>query len=304
MAIFSWFQNVDPVATARHAVKDFFDDDMMTYAAALSYHVLLALFPFLIFLLSLLGSLGLTDFFDRVLARARLALPPEAFALVSQVIGEIRGQSGGGVLSVSILFAIWAASTGMRSLMRALNVAYDVTEERPAWKRYPLSIVFTLGLAVLVVLAAALALVGPRAFAFVTDRTGTGGPATAAWTWLRWPLAGVLVMLAVAVVYWIAPNVRQPFVIVTPGSLLAVLGWVLTSAGFSWYVSRFGNYSATYGSLGGVIVLLLYFYLTAAVLLFGAELNAAIHHAVLGHPVPKDTSSEPVPSIRGEVTPA
>lgn len=288
--LYSGFQGVAPLDVATEAAKDFSADDMTTYAAALAFRFLLALFPFLIFLLALLGALGLTDFFDRLLAQARLALPGDAYGLLKQVIGEIRSQPGAGLLSVSILFAIWAASTGMRSLMTALNVAYDVAEERPAWKRYPLSIVFTIGLAVMVVVAAGLALVGPQAFAFLTERTGLGGVATTLWTWLRWPLAVVLITLAVAVVYYVAPNVRQPFVIVTPGSVLAVLGWIVASIGFTFYVSNFGNYTATYGSLGGVIVLLLYFFITAAVLLFGAELNAAIYHAVLGRPVVKDSS--------------
>jgi membrane protein len=288
--LYSGFQGVAPVTVAREAAKDFAADDMMTYAAALSFRILLALFPFLIFLLALLGTLGLTDFFDRVLGQAQLALPGEAYGLLEQVIAEIRGQTSGGVLSVSILFAIWAASTGMRSLMTALNVAYDVKEERPAWKRYPLSIVFTIGLAIMVVAAAALALVGPRTFAFLTERADVGGATMSLWKWLRWPVAVLLIVLMVAVVYYVAPNVRQPFVIVTPGSVLTVVGWIVASIGFSFYVSRFGNYTATYGSLGAVIVLLLYFFITAAVLLLGAELNAAIYHAVIGRPVVKDHS--------------
>src|SRR5688572_23914534 len=118
------FEDLKPWDVIKQAVKSFLDDDMATYAAALSYHLTLALFPFVIFMLTLLGTLGLSDFFDRVLNQARAALPPDAFELLVRVIGEIRGQPREGLLSFSILFALWAASTGMRSVMNALNVAY------------------------------------------------------------------------------------------------------------------------------------------------------------------------------------
>jgi membrane protein len=274
------FQGVEPFAAVKRAVQEFLADDMMTYAAALAFRTLLALFPFLIFLLALLGTLGLTGFFDRMLGEARVALPAEAYRIVERVIGEIRGGRGsGGLLSVSILFAVWAASTAVRSLMNALNNAYDLAEERPVWKRYLLSVLYTVGLAILVVLAAALALIGPQAIAWLTAPTGLGGVVTSLWRWLRWPAAVVLIGLTVAIVYSVAPNLRQPFRAITPGSVVAVLGWLLASLGFLFYVDNVGTYTATYGSLGGVIVLLLYFFVTAAVLLFGAELNAAIYHA-------------------------
>src|SRR5919112_2218199 len=137
------FADQAPVAVIKEAIKDFLADDMMTYAAALAYRILLALFPFIIFLLTLLGALGLSNFFDRLLNQARAALPPDGYDLLARVIGEIRGQPREGLLSASILFALWAASTGMRSVMNALNVAYKVEETRPAWKRYPLSILYT-----------------------------------------------------------------------------------------------------------------------------------------------------------------
>lgn len=280
------FHGAEPVTTIKHAVKDFAEDDMMTYAAALAFRILLALFPFVLFLLALLGVLGLGGFFDRLLNQAQAALPGDAYGLLAQSIGEIRSQPRGGLVSVSIVFAIWAASAGVRSLMNALNIAYDVEESRPVWKLYPLSIVYTIGLAILILIAAGLTLVGPRVLDWLGGAGGMG-VVTALWTWLRWPLAVLLVMITVAVVYYVAPNIKQPFAIVTPGSVLAVLGWIVASIGFSFYVSRFANYSATYGSLGGVIVLLLYFFITAAVLLFGAELNAAIYHVRYGPPRPK-----------------
>jgi membrane protein len=270
------FEGQAPAGVVKRAVKDFVDDDMLTYAAALSYHILLALFPFVIFLLTVLGALGLSDFFNWLLGQARLALPPDAFQLISEVIGEIRGRSSGSLLSVSILFAIWAASGGVRSLMDSLNVAYDVAETRPAWQRYPLSIAYTIGLAILLIVASGLMLVGPRAATWLAGQMGLSQVAAAVWTWLRWPVAVLLVLLTIALVYYVAPNVDQQFKFVTPGSVVAVVGWIVASLVFSAYVERFSDYGATYGSLGAMVILLIYFFVSSAVLLFGAEVNAVI----------------------------
>ncbi len=273
-----------PKELAKRSVKQFLGDDMMTYAAALSYHALLALFPFVIFLLALLGALGIPGFFDWVLSQARTALPSDAYQRVEQVVNQVRGQARGGLLSFGIALALWAASAGVRSLMNALNAAYDAAEDRPAWKRYPLSIGYTIGLAVMLIAAAVLMLLGPRAVEWIAGQAGLSGFVVSLWTWLRWPVAIVLLLLAIAVIYYVAPNVDQPFRLITPGSVLAVAAWVVATLGFSFYVSNFGNYSATYGSLGGVVVLLLYFFISAATLLLGAEVNAVIYKARYGSP--------------------
>lgn len=280
-----------PITLGKRAIREFMDDDMMTYAAALSYHALFALFPFLIFLIALLGFLQIPGFFDQILEQARTALPPDAYQRVEDVTTEIQNQQSGGLLSVGILAALWAASSGIRSLMTALNTAYDVEETRPVWKKFLLSILYTIGLAVLVIAAVALMLLGPQAMQWLAEQIGLGGAFVTVWTWLRWPLAVVLLTLAAAVVYYVSPNVKQPFTLITPGSVIAVIVWILASIGFSIYVSNFGNYNATYGSLGGVIVLLFYFFISAAVLLLGAEINAEIHHQEEGEPTPKDDPS-------------
>ena len=273
------FAEQAPWDVVKHAVKDFLDDDMATYAAALSYHLLLALFPFIIFLLNLLGAVGLAAFFDRLINQARATLPPDAFQILEQVVGEIRNRPGQGLLSVSIVLALWAASAGMRSVTNALNRAYDVDETRPIWQRYPLSVLYTVGLAALVILSAAARLVGPQVVERLTNRLGLTELVATLWTWLRWPVVVMLLLLVVALIYYLGPNVDQPFRYVTPGSVTAVIVWIIASAGFSAYIERFGDYGATYGSLGGMIVLLLYFFVSGAVLLLGAEINAAIHPA-------------------------
>ncbi len=273
------FAETAPPDVVRRAVRDFFADNMATYAAALSFHLLLALFPFVIVLLALLGAIGQAAFLDQLLGGARLALPPTADRLVEQVIGEIRHQPQGGLLSLSIGFALWTASTGMRAVTTALNVAYSVPETRPIWQRYPLSLLYTIGLAGLVLLSALARLLGPQTVARLVNTIGGGELAATIWLWLRWPVVVALLLLIIALIYYVGPNVAQPFRYVTPGSAIAVVVWILASVGFSAYVERFGDYGATYGSLGGMIVLLLYFFVSAAVLLFGAELNAVIHPA-------------------------
>lgn len=270
---------------AKRSVKQFLDDDMVTYAAALAYRVLFALFPFVIFLLALLGLLGLRNFFNWLIEQASTALPSNASGLVEQVIGQVRGGSSGGLLSFGILLAVWSASTGFRALMKALNAAYDVEEDRPAWKRIPLSILYTVGLAVLLIAAAGLMVVGPEAAQWLAGEIDLGDVVVTVWDWLRWPVAALLVAVVLGIVYYVAPNVDQPFQLVTAGSLLAVAAWIVASLGFSYYVANFGNYSATYGSLGGVIVLLLYFFISAATVLLGAEVNAVIYHARNEHRV-------------------
>ena len=165
-----------PLDVFRKAIRDFIDDDMATHAAALAYHILLALFPFIIFLLALLGALGWGEAFDRLVSEARTALPPDALILVEQVISEIRGQPREGLLSVSVLFAVWAASAGVRSLMTALNGAYDVEETRPAWQRYPLSILYTIGLAVLAIIASGLLVEAPLSPTGLVDRSNSRAP--------------------------------------------------------------------------------------------------------------------------------
>lgn len=280
-----------PLTIGRRALRDFSADDMTTYAAALAYHGLLALFPFVIFLIALLGILQVPQFFDAVLEQARTVLPQDAYEPLKNVITEIQNQQSGGLLSFGILGAIWAASSGIRALMKALNTAYDVEETRPMWKMYLLSVLYTIGLALLLVAAIGLMLLGPQAMEWLAEQIGLGGAFVTIWTWARWPLAVILLTLAAAVIYYVSPNVEQPFALITPGSLIAVVVWILATIGFSIYVSNFGNYSATYGSLGGVIALLFFFFISAAVLLLGAEINAEIHHVEEGEPTPKDDPS-------------
>ena len=261
----------------KRSVKDFGADDMGTYAAALAYQVLFSLFPFIIFLVALLGFLNLPEFFEWLRQQASAVLPSQAMGQVNQAIDQIQ-QPRGGLLSFGIIVALWSASGGVRATMNALNVAYDVQEGRPAWKRFTLSVLYTIGLAALLILATALMVVGPQAMQWLGDRVGLGSLVVMLWNWLRWPVAVFLLTLVVALIYYVAPDVEQTFTFITPGALLAVLVWIVASLGFGFYVQNFADYSATYGSIGAIIVLLFYFYISSSVLLFGAEVNATIEH--------------------------
>jgi membrane protein len=259
------------------SIKNFSADDMTVYAAALSYQLFFSLFPFIIFLLALLGLLNIPGFFDWLIKQSQTVLPGQASGMVQNIIGQIRGQAAGGALSLGAVLALWSASAAVRMAMHALNVAYKV-EDRPAWKTFPLSLIYTALLAVLLIAAAALMLIGPQLATWIAKQVGMGSVFATVWTWARIPVAVVLLVLVAALVYYLFPNTDQPFRVVTPGAVLAVIVWVLASLGFSWYVANFASYNATYGSLATVIVLLFYFFISAAILLFGAELNSEVYH--------------------------
>ncbi|WP_248802590.1 YihY/virulence factor BrkB family protein [Pseudomonas sp. MWU13-2100] len=258
-------------------VTEFVADEMSTYASALAYQMLFSLFPFLLFLIALIGFLHLPDFFTWLRMQSELVLPPQALDQVNPVIDQLQ-QSKGGLLSVGIVIALWTASAGVRLMMSAMNAAYDVVEGRPIWKRFPLSIFYTVGIAVMLLAAAALMVLGPQVMSWLAGQIGMQEYVVTLWTWLRWPVVVLLLMFAVALMYYVMPDVKQKFRFITPGSVLAVVVWIVASLGFGYYVKTFADYNAMYGSIGAIIVLLLYFYISAAVLLLGAEMNAVIEH--------------------------
>ncbi|GGK06311.1 YihY/virulence factor BrkB family protein [Pseudomonas matsuisoli] len=273
-----------PFSLIKRTVNEFIDDEMPTYAAALAYQMFFSLFPFLLFLIALLGYFDLQNFFDWLREQARLLLPGQAMEQVDTTLAQLQQQQAG-LFSISIVVALWTASAGVRSAMDAMNKAYDVKEGRPVWKRVPLSIAYTIGLAILLQLSAGFMLIGPQVLNWMAHYVGLDQVTVLLWSVLRWPAAIGLSVFAVALVYWAAPDVRQKFRFITPGSVLSVFVWIVASVGFGYYVQNFSNYNAMYGSIGAIIVLMLYFYISAAVMLFGAELNAVIEHS---HPDGKD----------------
>lgn len=275
----SGFKGLSPVGTVKQAYKEFNADDMSTHAAALTYRILLAIFPFLIFILTLLGALGLQEFFDRMLDEARRAFSADLYSQFETILTQVQSGANGGLLSFGLVIALWSAAGGVRSVMHALNIAYDVEEERSFVKKYLVSFGFTLGLAVILIAALVLMFLGPQSMEWLADQIGLGSVVVTLWTWLRIPIAILLMVVAVALIYYFFPNVDQKFKVVSPGSAIAVIGWILATVGFSFYLSNFANYNATYGSLAGIIILLFYFYISSSVLLLGAEVNAVIFKA-------------------------
>ncbi len=255
-------------------------DDVSGLAAELAYRFLLALFPFLIFVTALGALLArLADIENpaqRLVDATAGTLPPDAATLVRTQLDRLLETDAGGLLSVGVVSAIWAASGGVRALMKAMNRAYEVDETRPAWRRYALSIALVLGAGTSLLAAFVILLAGQVVGRHLLEGLGLGS-ATSAWVNIaRVPLVGVLVAAAAAVLYWAAPDVGLPFRWLSPGAALFVVSWLAATLLFGFYVSGVASYNATYGALGGVVVLLLWAYLSAFLLLTGAEVNAAL----------------------------
>ena len=266
----------------KRSIGEFSSDDMLTYAAALAYQIFFSLFPFIIFILGLLGLLNLQSVFDWLIQQANAVMPKSSASLVQGVISNVKNGSGGGALSLGAIIALYSASGAVRQMMHAMNVAYDIPmdRERPIWKKFPLSILYTLLLSVMLIVSVVLLFFGGTVAKWFSNLIGLGSWFVTLWTIGRIPLALVLLMCALAVIYYLFPNHHQPFKLVTPGAILAVIVWIVASLAFSWYVSNFGSYNKTYGSIAAVIVLLLYFYISSAIVLLGAEVNAETYRQV------------------------
>jgi membrane protein len=269
--------------TLKRTVKEFREDNLTDWAAALTYYSVLALFPGLIVLVSILGLAGQHPQTTNALLDIVRDVGPES--AVDTFRGPIEGvidSSGGAgaLLGVGLLGAIWSASGYVGAFIRASNAIYEVKEGRPFWKLRPLQIVVTLAMVLLLALIAiAIVLTGPLARA-VGDVIGLGDTAVGAWGIVKWPVIVAIVMGMFAVLYYVAPNVRQPKLRwVTPGGVLAVLAWLVVSLAFGFYVANFGSYDKTYGSLGGVVVFLVWLWVSNLALLFGAEFDAELERS-------------------------
>src|SRR4029453_13523702 len=247
--------------------------------AALAYYFLFALFPTLLFLTVLLGLLPLPGLMDRLLQYMDQALPSDAASIVRRTWAEIYRGAGGGLLSIGVLTAIWASSNGMASIMSALNVAYDIEDQRPWWKRRLLAILLTFGFAVFILTALVLLVFGPLIGAGVAEVLGLGTMFTSVWSIINLPIVVFFALVGIALVYSLAPAAEQHWRWVAPRSVVALILWLAMAWGLRLYVSRFADYNATYGSIGGMMLLMLWLYLTGVVMLVGAEINAEIQHA-------------------------
>jgi membrane protein len=263
----------------RKTLREFSKDQCTDLAAALTYYAVLALFPALVALVSLLGVFGNgPSTVDSLLKIVDQLGPSSAVDTLRPTIEQLSSSKGAGIgLVVGLLGALWSASGYVGAFGRAMNRVYEVGEGRPIWKLRPLQLLVTLFAIVLVaVAAAALVLTGPVAEA-VGDQIGLGSTAILVWDIAKWPVLLAIVIVIVAVLYYATPNVQQPkFRWISVGAVFAIVAWILASVAFGLYVSMFSSYDKTYGSLAGVIVFLLWLWLTNLALLFGAELDAEL----------------------------
>ncbi|MBA2524307.1 MAG: YihY/virulence factor BrkB family protein [Pyrinomonadaceae bacterium] len=273
---------VTPKRLAKRVSNEIQQDDVFGRAAQLSYFFLLALFPLLIFLTSVMGLVisaesGIRQNLFRYLSQV---MPPAAFQLIESTMQEVAAASSGSKISFGILAALWAASNGMGAITEALNVAYDVKESRPWWKQRLTAIGLTIALSVLIVTALAIVLSGGKIADGLAASYALGSVFTLTWKILQWPIALAAMLFAFAMIYYFAPDVRdQKWIWITPGAVLGVVLWLLVSFGFRLYLNYFDSYSNTYGSLGAVIILMLWLFFTGAAVLVGGEVNAEIEHA-------------------------
>ena len=268
---------------ARRVLSEISADEVTDRAAALAYYFVFALFPTLLFLTALLGMFPLPGLMDRLFQYIDSALPPDAASVTRKTLDEIQRYAHGGLLSAGALGALWASSNGMASMIAALNVAYDVQDTRAWWKRRLIALALTVGFAFFILAGLVLLVFGAQIGAVVADRLGLGSAFTAVWNAVSIALVAGCVGFGLALIYYLAPDAKQQWRWVTPGSAVALVLWLGLSFGLRIYVTHFANYSATYGSIGGVILLILWLYLTGIVLLVGAEINAEVEHAAAEH---------------------
>jgi membrane protein len=263
----------------RRVIAEVQEDNCLGYAAQLAYYFLFALFPFFLFLTALLGYLPIPDLMEKIMELLAKVMPSDALHLVQDNVQSVVNQQRGGLLSFGILAALWTSSSAITAITDTLNRAYDVKEGRPFWKVRGVAILLTIGFSLFIILSLTLLMFGPQLGAWMASLIGLGGLFEAIWNILRWPLILCLVTVALAVLYYFAPDVEQRWKWITPGSFFAVVAWTLVSLGFSYYVNNFGSYNETYGSIGAIIVLLTWMYVSGLIILVGGEINAEIEHA-------------------------
>lgn len=264
----------------RRFVKEFQEDTVTDCAAQLSYYFLFSLFPLLFFLVTLAAYLPFAHgAVEAMVARIAPLVPGDAMALVEQHLRSLVNQPRPKLLTVGLAVALWSASRGVDALRKALNLAYDVTESRPFWKTQVVAMLMTLVGTLLIPVSFTVFLLGGRLGEWLAEKLQVVEAFYLIWSWLRWPFTASLVMLMLALCYYVLPDVKQRFKYITPGSVLGTALWLASTWGFTQYVEHFGKYNVTYGSIGGVVVLLLWLYLTGLIFILGGELNAILEHA-------------------------
>ena len=267
---------------ARRTGREVLADDCLGLAAQLAYYFFLALFPALLFLVAIVSFIPVAGLLEAITTNLSRVAPTEVLSIIQDQVLKIAHEKNGGLLTLGMIGTIWSTSAGLDAIITTLNQAYDVPERRSWWKVKLIAVGLTLALCALIILAFALLLVGPPLAERIAIWAHMGRAFVWTWTLLQWPVIFLLVSFALATIYYYAPATAQRWLSVMPGALVATTLWILISLGFKFYVAHFGSYNATYGTIGAVIVLMLWFYLSALAVLVGAELNAEIEHASAG----------------------
>jgi membrane protein len=281
-------ENLGLVDFFKLTYKEMNEDHVMAFAGNLTYKGLFAVFPFFTFLLSLLGLFNATDLVNTMVDELSGVAPQSATEFIEgQLLSITQSQAESAFTFgaiISILLALWGVSGAFRSVMEAMNVMYEVEEDRPFWKVYALSIFMSLAVAVLLIGALVLVVFGETIGVTVADLVGLGSVFALIWSIVQWPVVALVVLFAFALIYYFAPAAKQRFRWISPGSILAFAFWLIFSLLFSLYASTFGgsSYNETYGSLAGVIILMLYVYYSALIMLVGAEMNQVIEWHIPG----------------------
>ncbi|MFD2760159.1 YihY/virulence factor BrkB family protein [Lentibacillus juripiscarius] len=250
------------------------DDDIFGLGAQLAYFFLLSLFPFLLFLMTLVGYLPLNDL--DIIEFIETYAPGEISELINQNVQQLVSNQNGQLLSIGIIGTLWSASNGINAVMRGFNRAYDVDEDRSFIVTRLIAIVLTIAMIFVIFIAFLLPIFGKAIGVYIFKFFGASGEFLQVWDAMRWVISSVVFFIVLVALYKMAPNKRIYFKNVVWGALFATIGWQLTSLAFSFYVSSMGNYSATYGSLGTVIVLMIWFYLSGVIIMIGGVINATL----------------------------
>jgi membrane protein len=261
--------------TARETIAD----DVFSLAAQQAYYYFFALFPAILAIISFASFFPIHNLVDGIVDALRGFAPQDVIDIVVDQIRQISGRNLGGILTIAFLITLWSSSNAVMAMCTTLNAAYDITESRPWWLVRLTAVGLTIGLAFFTLISMTLVLAGPMLAEWLAARLGYGAAFEWSWKILQWPIIFVLISTAIAMVYYFAPDAEQDWVWITPGSVLAAALWIASSLGFRFYLTNFGDYNETYGAIGGVMVLLLWFYVSGIALLVGAELNSEIEHA-------------------------
>ncbi|MBS4197527.1 YihY/virulence factor BrkB family protein [Lederbergia citri] len=255
-------------------IRKILDNDVTGMAAQLAYFFLLSLFPLLFFVVTLLPFTPLTqqDIFNLI----KDVAPAETILMIEKTLNEIMQNRSGGLLTVGIIGTLWSASNGMNALMKSLNRAYDVKEKRSFFVARSLAIAFTFAMIFVFIFALLIPVFGKQIGIFLFSTLGYSDIFLKVWGVVRWALSPVILFIVFLAIYYLAPSIKIRCITAVPGAIFSSIGWIIVSIGFSFYISHFGNYSATYGSIGGIIVLMLWFYITALIIMVGGEINSLI----------------------------